>query len=125
MGGLHGLLQHQPRRLPRPDEPAHLQGGRSGRAVSGDFAYIAAGSRFGQFQGYGAYAFTTDALGAMPVAVVERPGATAYYQWQVSIVPERKTAVVVFALNDGAQLGYLFQKSGPAVELLRVALDIQ
>lgn len=85
---------------------------------------LTAGSRYGQFQGFGAYAFTTDALGATPVAVVERPGATAYYQWQVSIVPERKTAVVVFALNDGAQLGNLWQKSGLAVDLLKIALGI-
>jgi CubicO group peptidase (beta-lactamase class C family) len=83
---------------------------------------LSAGSRYGQFQGYGTYAFSTDVFGTTPTAVIERPGATAYYQWQVSVVPDKKIAVVAYALNDGAQLGNLFQKSGLAVDLLKAAI---
>jgi CubicO group peptidase (beta-lactamase class C family) len=86
-------------------------------AVSG----LGGGSRFGGFQGLGAYAFSRALFAAEPVSVIERPGATGYYQWQVTILPQQGIAAISFAVNDGAQLGSVFQNGGLTFELLREA----
>ncbi len=82
------------------------------------------GSAFGGFQGYGCYAYQNSIFGQQ-MSIIERPGAIANYQWQITAIPSLKTAAVVFALNEGAEPGSVYQKSGAVVELMRLALKTE
>jgi CubicO group peptidase (beta-lactamase class C family) len=93
---------------------------------------ITTGSQFGGFQGFGGYAYQTDAvIKAVALAkapnqntkevAFERPGAVNGYGLQLSFLPERNLAVAVFSNREGQKLGSIFEGKGLAFDLLVAA----
>lgn len=86
--------------------------------------WLSAGSQFGGFQGFGAYALevSEDSKADAFRPAVERPGAINGYTMQVSFLPKQNIAVAAFTNKVDQKLGSVWEGKGLVPDLLKAAL---
>jgi len=89
--------------------------------------WLASGSQFGGFQGFGCY--TTNLTDAETTAVIrpvtERPGAINGYGVQVSFLPQQNLGVAAFSNRADQNLGSAWEGKGLVYNMLQAALSDQ